>query len=729
LVLAVAACGKTEVDPNATAIEVTVRIDPTLGVDQLAISGTVAGATAFAPGTLPDTPRALDAEESFAILVPDALDGQQVLVRVDALAAGQLVMSGGVIAPVQLHHVSDVAVTLGAPAICGDGIVSDLLETCDDGNTKAGDGCSPSCATEPGWICDGGGPMSCRPDTFDVIGAISRSNHQIEVTFSAPPEPVAALTLANYMVPSLMLSGTPVLAGSKVTLTTSSQMPTGYDVIVQNVTRASDAKPLSTTVAPFGGRPSFDVMSAASTSDTQVVVMFNAPPDPAAAATAANYTIGNLTVIGTPVLAGTAVTLTTSMQMSQSYTVAVANVTRASDGEPLGAGTATFSGRDGFDVATAESSRNRQIVVTFNGPPNAAQATNAANYSAAGLVLSAPVLAGNTVTLTTSAQTGGMMYMVAVANVTRASDGSTLSINMAPFTGTPIVAPLVQDVAIITTVPNNGVVPYNTGTTTIRITGIDFATVTCPAGVKLDDRDGGGAAVNTVVTSCTVDSDNQITAVVPAGVRTNGVTGWNVIVTNMVGSNVSSDVPFVPRAGLLISEVYVGSSAASDHQFVELYNPTATALDTGALGVRLHIRSAAGADVAPPLTSIHTAVPSHGFFLFASGASASGDLWFAHRDATYKTNGNGAVLVPDGGVCISLSATSNAKVLDKVGWGASVAGSFEGTAAMQIPPDQSIERLPAGGMGHATDTDVNALDFTAPSTTITPRGTADPPQP
>jgi cysteine-rich repeat protein len=39
-------------------------------------------------------------------------------------------------------------------ATCGDGAIA-LLETCDDGNTAAGDGCSDTCATETGFTCTG----------------------------------------------------------------------------------------------------------------------------------------------------------------------------------------------------------------------------------------------------------------------------------------------------------------------------------------------------------------------------------------------------------------------------------------------------------------------------------------------------------------------------------------------------------------------------------------------
>ena len=36
--------------------------------------------------------------------------------------------------------------------VCGDGVV-EAGETCDDGNTVPGDGCSGVCQVEPGWSC------------------------------------------------------------------------------------------------------------------------------------------------------------------------------------------------------------------------------------------------------------------------------------------------------------------------------------------------------------------------------------------------------------------------------------------------------------------------------------------------------------------------------------------------------------------------------------------------
>ena len=40
-------------------------------------------------------------------------------------------------------------------AYCGDGVIQEDFEDCDDGNNQGGDGCSAKCQVEPGWVCDG----------------------------------------------------------------------------------------------------------------------------------------------------------------------------------------------------------------------------------------------------------------------------------------------------------------------------------------------------------------------------------------------------------------------------------------------------------------------------------------------------------------------------------------------------------------------------------------------
>jgi cysteine-rich repeat protein len=39
--------------------------------------------------------------------------------------------------------------------LCGDGVIIPSLETCDDGNTSSGDGCSQTCSIEPSFVCSG----------------------------------------------------------------------------------------------------------------------------------------------------------------------------------------------------------------------------------------------------------------------------------------------------------------------------------------------------------------------------------------------------------------------------------------------------------------------------------------------------------------------------------------------------------------------------------------------
>src|SRR3954449_1288636 len=91
LVLVVLAAGplgcqrdKTVTQSGLTGIEVTVSYDAALEPSSLAISGTVDGTPAFAPGALPDPPRPLKSgRETAVILLPDTLAGKTVVLRVD----------------------------------------------------------------------------------------------------------------------------------------------------------------------------------------------------------------------------------------------------------------------------------------------------------------------------------------------------------------------------------------------------------------------------------------------------------------------------------------------------------------------------------------------------------------------------------------------------------------------------------------------------------------------
>src|SRR4051812_48912302 len=94
------------------------------------MSAAVAGCVAKVHGSAP-----VDASADSA---PD--------VRADAMAAD--------LPSIDRWPTCDPATGLNCPvAPCGNGRLDLPAETCDDGNTKGADGCSPVCKTETDWIC------------------------------------------------------------------------------------------------------------------------------------------------------------------------------------------------------------------------------------------------------------------------------------------------------------------------------------------------------------------------------------------------------------------------------------------------------------------------------------------------------------------------------------------------------------------------------------------------
>jgi len=118
---------------------------------------------------------------------------------------------------------------------------------------------------------------------------------------------------------------------------------------------------------------------------------------------------------------------------------------------------ATTASAGPFNVSSASSTASTTITVTYNGAPTAGTggtgSENTGNYCIAlttdgncntpDLSVSGAVLAGSTVTLTTSSQTASAGYTVYVSNVTRASDSATLTTSSATFTGFVGVATVV----------------------------------------------------------------------------------------------------------------------------------------------------------------------------------------------------------------------------------------------------------------------------------------------
>ena len=233
LLLVVAACSKTEVDPNATAIEIATTIDAADGITQLRLSGTTTAGPAFAPGVVPDSPRPLSGEQTAVVLLPEALGGEDVLVRVDALAGDALVHTGGGTVAVQAREMKRLDVTLGDPAVCGDGKVAAPFEACDDGNAATGDGCSTNCSVETGWTCVGIMPSMCNPV----------STHKEIVTFGFLA--VANIGLKNDVIATI--NGSTISAtvpfGTNVSALVATFAMTGAGARVNGVPQTSGSTP------------------------------------------------------------------------------------------------------------------------------------------------------------------------------------------------------------------------------------------------------------------------------------------------------------------------------------------------------------------------------------------------------------------------------------------------------------------------------------------------------
>ena len=155
-----------------------------------------------------------------------------------------------------------------------------------------------------------------------------------------------------------------------------------------------------------------------------------------------------------------------------------------------------------------------------------------------------------------------------------------------------------------------------------------------------------------------------------------------------------------PIDHLVISELSTGGGSASD-EFVEVYNPAATALPLE--GLELVYVTASGATVtrkaAWDVDAAEVAPGAH--VLIANEAG----IYATIADVTY-TNGLAAT-----GGSLALRIAGGSSAVDGVGWGTATNSWVEGSPAIAAAAGASLERLPGGELGSGRDTDDNASDF------------------
>ncbi|RMB68432.1 ExeM/NucH family extracellular endonuclease [Corynebacterium macginleyi] len=161
----------------------------------------------------------------------------------------------------------------------------------------------------------------------------------------------------------------------------------------------------------------------------------------------------------------------------------------------------------------------------------------------------------------------------------------------------------------------------------------------------------------------------------------------------------------------VISEVYGGGGnkgASFSHDFIELYNPTDTAIDLTGWSVEYF---ASTGNSGGKITLSGTIAP-HGYYL-VQGAAGNGQ---SQALPTPDAEGKVAMSSTNGSVQL---ADATGTTIDLVGYGA--ASTFEGSATGALSNDTSASRNAAGA-----DTDNNLADFTVGTPSPTNSGNESP---
>jgi hypothetical protein len=152
-----------------------------------------------------------------------------------------------------------------------------------------------------------------------------------------------------------------------------------------------------------------------------------------------------------------------------------------------------------------------------------------------------------------------------------------------------------------------------------------------------------------------------------------------------------------------------GTSSAATDEFVELVNPSDTAVSAG--GYRVVYRSAAGtSDTILATLPTGTSIPAHGYYLLGGSGYAGAGAADQSFTTALAASGGGVGLRDDTGALV-----------DSVGYG-SATSAFVETATATAPPATATPGTSAGRVPDGRDTNSNAADFSI-RTPPTPRAT------
>ncbi|MDX1413921.1 MAG: lamin tail domain-containing protein, partial [Candidatus Promineifilaceae bacterium] len=153
--------------------------------------------------------------------------------------------------------------------------------------------------------------------------------------------------------------------------------------------------------------------------------------------------------------------------------------------------------------------------------------------------------------------------------------------------------------------------------------------------------------------------------------------------------------------GVVFSEILIAVPGDNNREFIELYNPTETAVDLNghSLWYRLDVDQE---EVLLYTWEERAEVPPLGHYLLAREGQDFGLTPDVVFDAPLSQRKGGLVL-----------RNAEGETVSQFGWGEAPEGFVAGTAVQALSDGASMERLPGGDAGHGTDSGDNAADFTA----------------
>ncbi len=151
---------------------------------------------------------------------------------------------------------------------------------------------------------------------------------------------------------------------------------------------------------------------------------------------------------------------------------------------------------------------------------------------------------------------------------------------------------------------------------------------------------------------------------------------------------------------ILITEIQIKTASSTNHDFIELYNPTTTSLDIS--GFQLKKRNSNGSESSIRVFPGNSTIPAQSYFLWANSDYALATQISADATSSQTLAQNNSIALFD----------NNGNILDALNWGTSTNPFIEGNPFQQNPiENQNIGRKWSTSTENYLDTDNNQNDF------------------